>query len=410
MQVTYCRALRAMAVLLAMAGTSAPALAQSVTFGGREVQVHGSFQQAWTVTDGNNFLTMNSSQGSGEFTDAAFNASTQLTKKLRVGAQVYSRNIGQLGNGQFQFDWAYADYRVHRAFGVRAGKMKTALGLFNDTQDMEFLHTWALLPQAVYPLDLRAVTIAHVGVDFYGNVSLGKGGSVQYTTYYGQVPDDAKGGYRYGVEDNGTLFTEGIASTAFGGDARWTTPVEGLTVGASAYQMAAETQVVLGPSYPVPPLRGQLLDVDIPQWRRWATFGDYQRDRLHLSAEFRRETSQQQYALVALPMPLAPDNRQQRGYFVSGAYRVHEKVEVGSYFGNYVANTALEASLDNNHITTMAVTGRVDITAFWHVKVEGHFIDGYGNLTYARGFYRRVNATGLTPETKMLVVRTGINF
>jgi hypothetical protein len=56
------------------------------------------------------------------------------------------------------------------------------------------------------------------------------------------------------------------------------------------------------------------------------------------------------------------------------------------------------------------VTGRVDITAFWHVKVEGHFIDGYGNLTYARGFYRRVNATGLTPETKMLVVRTGINF
>jgi hypothetical protein len=410
MQVTYHRAIHALAVLIAVACASAPASAQSVTFGGREVQVHGSFQQAWVVTDDNNFLTMNSREGSGEFTDAAFNASTQVNKRLRVGAQIYSRNIGQLGNGEFQFDWAYADYRVHPAFGVRAGKMKTALGLYNDTQDMEFLHTWALLPQAVYPLDLRAVTIAHVGVDFYGTVGLRKAGSLQYTTYYGQVPDDDKGGYRYGVEDNLTLFTEGISSTAFGGDARWTTPVEGLMVGASAYQMAADTQVVLGPTYPVPMLRGQLLDVDIPRWRRWAAFGDYQHDRLHVAAEFRKETSQQQYALVAIPLPMTPDNREQRGSFVSAAYRLHDKFEVGSYYSSYVANTALDASLDNNHIASKVLTGRVDITPFWNVKVEGHFIDGYGNLTYARGFYRRVNTTGLLPETKMLVVRTGINF
>ena len=409
MQVTYHRAIRALAVLVAVA-CAAPAAAQSVKLAGREVQVHGSFQQAWVVTDGNNFLTMNSREGSGEFTDAAFNASTQVNKRLRVGAQAYSRNIGQLGNGQFQFDWAYADYRVHRAFGVRGGKMKTALGLFNDTQDMEFLHTWALLPQAVYPLDLRAVTIAHVGVDFYGTVGLKKAGSFQYTTYYGQVPDDEKGGYRYGVEDNGTLFTKGISSTAFGGDVRWTAPVEGLTVGYSLYQMAATTQVVISQLSPSVPLRGQKIDVDIPRWRRRAAFGEYQHGRVHASAEWRRETSQQQYAFVSLPLPLQPLNRQQRGYFVSAAYRLNDKVEVGSYYSSYVADTLLDASLDNNHITGRAVTGRFDITSFWNVKVEGHFMDGYGNLTYARGFYRRSNTTGLSPETKMLVVRTGINF
>ena len=29
---------------------------------------------------------------------------------------------------------------------------------------------------------------------------------------------------------------------------------------------------------------------------------------------------------------------------------------------------------------------------------------------YARGFYMRSNTTGLSPQTKMLVMRTGINF
>ena len=47
-------------------------------------------------------------------------------------------------------------------------------------------------------LDLRAVTIAHVGVDFYGNVGLAGAGSLQYTGYFGEIPDDKKGGYRYG--------------------------------------------------------------------------------------------------------------------------------------------------------------------------------------------------------------------
>jgi len=36
-------------------------------------------------------------------------------------------------------------------FGVRGGKVKTVIGLSNDTQDYEFLNTFALLPQSVYP-------------------------------------------------------------------------------------------------------------------------------------------------------------------------------------------------------------------------------------------------------------------
>ena len=43
--------------------------------------------------------------------------------------------------------------------GFREGRVKTSLGLYNDTQDQEFLHTWALLPQSLYPADLRSVAL-----------------------------------------------------------------------------------------------------------------------------------------------------------------------------------------------------------------------------------------------------------
>src|SRR5262245_45705803 len=106
----------------------APASAQtSFTFGAAEVQLHGSIQQGFAWSDTNNFLTMPTTSGSGEMTDGAFNASFNLGKKLRAGAQVYSRNIGDLGNGGVQLDWGFVDYRFHPAFGVRGGKIKTAL-------------------------------------------------------------------------------------------------------------------------------------------------------------------------------------------------------------------------------------------------------------------------------------------
>ena len=63
----------------------------------REVQIHGFASQGFVYTNTNNWLTMNSSQGSGAFTDFGFNVSTNVTDKLRVGAQFYDRNLGRLG-------------------------------------------------------------------------------------------------------------------------------------------------------------------------------------------------------------------------------------------------------------------------------------------------------------------------
>jgi hypothetical protein len=389
------------AAAFAAFAVAVPAYAQtSFKIAEKEVQVHGSFQQGFVLSKGNNFLTMDTNDGTGEMTDGAVNLSTNITRKLRVGGQLYLRNIGQLGNGHPQLDWAFADYKFNQAFGIRAGKVKTALGLFNDTQDMEFLHTWALLPQGVYPLDLRSVTIAHVGADAYGTISLKKAGSLQYTVYGGSIQDDLHGGYRYGVEDQGMVIRDEMTNRGGGADLRWNAPVDGLAVGYSIIRTAVEGDLGM------PAFGPMTIHLELPKWQQQAVFGDYQRDRVRVSAEYRQYVTE-----VKLTPAIAPEDMTKgQGWFVSGSYRISKYLEVGSYRSQYVGNTALSTSADDNHINDTALTGRIDLNSFWSVKVEGHFMDGYGDPFSARGFYLRSNPAGLEPNTKMLVVRTGVNF
>src|SRR5450755_3180231 len=86
--------------------------AQEFNLFDRKVQVHGFASQGFVHTNDNNWLTMNTSNvGSGEFTDLGANAATQITDKFRVGAQLYDRNLGQLGRWHPSLDWAVASYR-----------------------------------------------------------------------------------------------------------------------------------------------------------------------------------------------------------------------------------------------------------------------------------------------------------
>jgi hypothetical protein len=148
---------------------------------GRDVQIHSFAQQGFAYSGANNFLSMDTSSGSFGMTDFGGNISAQITDKVRAGAQVFDYNLGALGNWKPQLDWAFGDYKFNGYFGIRAGKVKTPLGLFNDTQDIDQLFPWALLPQSVYPPDLRAFHLAHTGFVAYGGFGLpGKAGSVAW--------------------------------------------------------------------------------------------------------------------------------------------------------------------------------------------------------------------------------------
>jgi hypothetical protein len=158
----------AVAGMFAFAISATCPLNAQIALDGHQLQIHGFASQGFSYSDNNNYLTMQTSSVSFAFTDAGLNVSTSLTDKLRVGAQTYVREIGLLGRGHVTLDWASADYRFTDWLGIRAGKVKTVFGLYDDTQDAESVHTWALLPQSIYPLDLRSNSLAHVGADLYG--------------------------------------------------------------------------------------------------------------------------------------------------------------------------------------------------------------------------------------------------
>ena len=82
---------KAKTILLAAALSAAPGLLRAqfdFHLGGRDVYIHSFASQGYAYSNDNNYLTMNTSKGTGALTDFGFNVSTQLTDKFRVGAQV----------------------------------------------------------------------------------------------------------------------------------------------------------------------------------------------------------------------------------------------------------------------------------------------------------------------------------
>jgi len=382
----------------------------------RAVQVHGFASQGFVYTDDNNWLTMNTSQGSAAWTDFGLNMSSEVTDRLRIGAQGYDRNLGQLGQYHPSLDWAVADYRFKSWFGLRGGKVKTTLGLYNDTQDLDFLHTFALLPQSVYPIDLRDATIAHLGGDVYGNILLKhRLGGLSYTAYVGHRSDSRYSGYFYLASQFGIYYSR-IGGLQYGADLRWNTPLRGLLIGASRMNENVNGKGTF--SNPVNPGAGLVpySEGSKPDWTN-QFYGEYTLGKLRIDSEYRRYLRDQVIETLALE-----NITDVRGWYASGAYRVAKRLALGTYYSRYtitsvfggalaaVSPNETDTSLPANHIYDKVVTARFDVNKFWDVKVEGHFMNGDGSSTYPDGFYPQVNPLGFKSNTNALVIKTGISF
>jgi hypothetical protein len=374
---------------------------------GRKVQVHSFASQGFAYSNENNYLTMKTSEGSFAMTDGGVNISSRLTDKFRVGAQVYARNIGNMGQGRPALDWAYGDYKFTDWFGIRAGKVKTAMGLHNDTQDTESIHTFALLPQAVYSLDLREATIAHIGVDIYGAIPLKKAGTLSYTVYTGQRRDGLYGGYIYLLRSLATIDLDKYRGPQWGGDLKWTTPVQGLLFGAS-HMNASITGTGIGPTRPGNRSEyGPYKEVSNKD-QTSQLYGQFTVGNLRFDSEYRRYWRDQN-----IYNGQANSTTDARGWYTSAAYRFSKRFEAGSYFSRFVLKSRGSPSSrpGDYPINDKVATLRVDLNRHWNAKVEGHFMTGNGGgAPYPSGFYKIDNPLGITGSTNMLVVRTGWSF
>jgi hypothetical protein len=366
------------------------------------IQIHGFVTQGVLYSSNNNLFTMNTADGSARWTDAAVSVSDVISDKLRVGAQFHVYQFGELGGPNMQIDWATGDYRLSERAGFVAGKVKTVYGLFNDSQDVDTAHLWALLPESMYPTDNKSFNLAHYGADFYGTMRLGKrGGTLLYRGYGGYKPLDLTGGYARELSpDVGSTLTTG-GSNLIGGDVRWRTPVKGLLVGVSAIDTGLNGNAPTG-SFHIP------YSVE-PQ-----EFAMFERGKFMLAGEYKRTASAFDIHLNNVdpyPPPFGPvipyevlsryDSRNWYGMF---SYRLTEKFQLGTYYSqswNPLGNPRLPANYSNDAV----LSGRFDFNSYFYAKLEGHFIRGT-SLDY----YTFDNPNGEKTATNLLATKLGFSF
>jgi len=353
------------------------------------IEIHGFATQGLLYSTHNNYLTMQTSSGSLQWTHGAISVSDSLSDNLRVGIQLHMYQLGQLGGPNLQVDWASGDYRFNDEIGIRAGKVKTVIGLFNDSQDVDSVFLWSLLPESTYPPDNVGFFLAHLGGDVYGEIPLGhRRGAIRYDGYVGQVNLDPNGGFLKQFSDAGITFSSPPGGKTYGGDLRWLAPVTGLLAGVSEHVEAFDGS-------------GPAVKLHIAPFQVIGFYSEFKRGKWSFDGQYGRgpftDVITSPLGTLLLPFDV-------RAWFVMASYRVSSKVHVGSYYSHYL-NVAENTSLPANYQKDTVLSTRYDFNSYFYAKLEDHFVHGNG-----LGFYESTNANGLRPNTNVLAAKIGFTF
>jgi hypothetical protein len=339
------------------------------------VDIHGFVSQGYLKTTANNYLA-ESKRGSPEFSEVGLNFTKSITEQLRVGAQLFARDLGPVGNYRPQFDWYYLDYRFADWFGLRAGRTKLPFGLYNEVQDVDAARVPALLPQSMYPLDQRDYLLAQTGGEAYGRVKLGAAGALEYRAYAGTIfipiPSSSTPGISVDSID---------VPYMYGGRLMWAPPLDGLQLGGSFQsvrldavysfnQQATEKYAAVLPA----DFAGKV-ELRLPV-KLWVASVEYSAHDFLFAAEYGRWVADIKTNAPAL----FPANRtiSERMYAMA-SYHVTPWFSPGAYYSIlYPQTRQREGRAHFQH--DFAITFRYDLTENWLVKLEGHLMRGTAAL------------------------------
>jgi hypothetical protein len=370
--------------------SAAPSLAAQ-SLDDLNIQIHGYATQAFLYSNVNSWNTTDSEDGSASWTEAVLNLSAHPDPKLRIGVQARFFSLGDYGQA-ITLDWAQADYKFSDRIGVRFGKVKTPIGLYNETQDIDPAQLWVMLPQSVYPITSRNTVLAHYGAVLYGSLPVGENlGRLEYRAFIGQRVVSADDGYFEAIRDQGITVPNGITGHTGGGTMRWITPVHGLALGASESSGDPSGEIALG-SY-----SGTL---SVQQSRQLFYFARYERNRLVLAGEYSRLL-----ALTSIQFAGAPPTKyqnDQRPWYLMATCRVTAKFSAGAYYSDFTDRKAALTPFRFQKDWTLAA--RYDFNPFLYAKAEQHFLDGTG-VGFSAG-----DNPGIVLNTRLSLLKLGVSF
>jgi len=342
-----------------------PAHAQSLW---SSLQVHGFAAQAALDTSDNRWFA-HSDGPSLDFTEVGLNASLRPRPWLLLAGQVLARRAGEMYDGTPAIDFALADITllsaVRQGAGLRLGRIKNPLGLYNETRDVPFTHPGIFLPQVVYFDKVRNLALATDGAMLYGETD----------TDLGTLSLNLGGG-RAVIDNN-------VEWAYLGGDFPGNLEPDRNSVLAGLWFNSRSQQLKLGLSgiaagmrFDPSPRAGFTLGPGTIDLLYWVLSAQYSAERWTLTGEYARE-----------PVhwhgfgPYFPEKKLvTEGYYVQGTWRPRPPLELllsfqegfadrNDHNGSRAASAGLyPSSTQFSRILTLGL--RWDISPHWMVRAE----------------------------------------
>lgn len=358
-----------------------------------KIDIHGYISQGFMYSNRNNYLA-DTEKGTFQFNELGINFAADLTDKLRLGIQLAARDLGDLGNDQVIIDWAYADYRWQDWLGIRVGRIKLPVGLYNTTRDFDMLRTFILLPQGIYSESFRDLLASMKGVSAYGEVPISALGNISYQVLFGIINISKEGTTTKIAESrSGTKIDKYEPGKLFCWTIIWETPLQGLRIGASQENTGLKSFATLTKDLtvpvPFPPYtktiaeQGTSVITDTPDHLTTVFSFEYTWRDLILSAEYSWQDHRNIYRISGLEPSESESNFD--SYYGSASYRFNKWLEVGAYYSVFYRNRGDRDGTKTPYNPTFnafqkdaCLTFRFDLNEHWLCKLEGHLMDGTG--------------------------------
>ncbi len=332
-------------------------------FADLRLEVHGFVSFGYLQTWENDWLD-DTTDGSADFHEAAINVIARPLDRLRIGAQLFERDLGRYDNGRVALDCAFVSWTFADQLEIVGGRIKAPLGLYNELRDVDAARTPVFLPRSVYALRSRDLYVSIDGGEAKGLIDLPGDMDLEYALYGGDKHiDDDTGTTTYISEQGfGDPVTFDI-DWAVGGMAHLTTPVPGLGLRLSVLRV--DSARIVGDLAPGVQAVSEL--------DYWAVIGslEYEMRKLTLAAEYSLLRGRGTARVAALGVARQASNNNE-GAYVSATWRHNRWVE------SYLAG---EAEFDDaqarhaGHAWRLVAACAVRPLSNWSLKLEGQYGD-----------------------------------
>ncbi|MDM8551568.1 hypothetical protein QUF72_15885 [Desulfobacterales bacterium HSG2] len=343
-------------------------------FDADQIQIRGFISQGYLVSSDHDFWYTPTEDGTFQFNETKIHVMAEPLDNLRLGIQLLSRDMGEVGNNEVAVDWAYGDYSFRNWLGIRAGLLKRPFGLYDQSRHVDAARTEIFLPTGVYPDIARELFFSTRGVGIYGILP----GNLSYELQYGVAPLDTDGGavkMADGMLGSKTENIENDYVIAF--MLRWDTPLSGLMFSFSGFSMGDIVQ------------EADIGKINTSTFELYISSLEYEFENFTFSSEYRHESVE-----TSLNGNMSLMDQILEAYHITGSYRFTDWFELGlGYSERYtdqddkdgdrfkkIGQPAAKAWCKDLTMIT-----RFDINDYWIFKLEGHYMNGLEGVTSELG-------------------------